>query len=165
MSKKVNRIQELIQEERERQRNPDPDLNLDISTLLRATENVDIENLSTQSISEDMINAFQELNMSNDDIAQLCEKLTEYRYIDQIHMLHKGKHIRWLRITSTANQTLTNGGIVMDIKFLDNGIYILCKNGFRFMQIRFDDCLIFQKMTADEMLVLSCCDILRQNSA
>ena len=162
MSKNPNRIQQLIQEERERQR--DPDINIDISLLLRAAENVDIENLSTQSISEDMMNAFQELNISNNDIAQLCEKLTEYRYIDQIHMLHKGKHIRWLRTTNQNQKpTLTNGGIVMDIKFLDNGISILCKNGFRFMQIRFDDCLIFQKMSTDEMLVLSCCDMLRNS--
>lgn len=158
------RLQELIQEERERNQHLDPD-QIDISTLLHAAENVDIENLSAKSISEDMITIFQESNLSNDDITQLCKKLVEYRYIDQIHMLHKGKHIRWLRVPDINNPPkLTNGGIVMDVKFLDNGMYILCKNGCRFMQFRFDDCLVFQKMSADEMLVLSCCDLLRKST-
>lgn len=161
MSQNIKILRQLINEEQCQNSNL-----LDVSTLLTAAGNVDIdiEHISNASLSEDIINALQELNLSTSDITKFCEKLTEYRYIDQIHMLHKGKHIRWSRrtpSTETKIPILTNGGIVVDIKFLDNGIYILCKNGIRFIQFRFDDCLVFQKMSADEMLVLSCCDILR----
>lgn len=169
MSKNI--IYELTQEERNKNQNIQT---IDISALLSsAAENVDIEYLSNSSlknVAEDIVIAFQDLNLSTSQISELCEKLIEYRLVDQIHMLHKGKHIRWLRIPTqetvhTINKSsLTNGGIVVDIKFLDNGIYILCKNGFRFIQIRFDDCLIFQKMSTDELLVLNCCDILRKKS-
>ena len=63
---------------------------------------------------------------------------------------------------ATAPCSLTNGGIVVDVKFLDNGTHILCKNGLRFIQYKFDDCLTFQKLSADEQMVLSCYDFLRK---
>ena len=50
---------------------------------------------------------------------------------------------------------LTNGGIICDIKFYNNGVQILCKNnGNRFFQIKFDSCLIFQKINKQEQIIL-----------
>ena len=40
------------------------------------------------------------------------------------------------------------------VKFLDNGTHILCKNGFRFIQYKFDECITFQKLTNDEVMIL-----------
>ena len=60
--------------------------------------------------------------------------------------------VRWIR---KNNDKLTNGGIVSNIKFLDNGIHILCMNNQRrFIQYKFDDCYTFQKMTPDEQLIV-----------
>ena len=69
--------------------------------------------------------------------------------MEKVYHVHKGKHIRWLR-----NDKLTNGGIVVDVKFLENGTQILCKNRQRFIQYKFDDCITFQKLTMDELLIL-----------
>lgn len=84
----------------------------------------------------------------------IMEKLDGYRYVDEIHELFRGKYIRWIRKTNVA--TLTNGAMVMDIKFLEEGIQILCRNGAnRFIQFKFDDCLVFQKLTDEEWMLLS----------
>ena len=83
------------------------------------------------------------------------EKLDGYRYVDEINELFRGKYIRWIRIKN-KNPTLTNGAIVMEIKFLDDGIQILCRNGAnRFIQFKWDDCLVFQKLTDEEWMLLS----------
>ena len=86
----------------------------------------------------------------------VMEKLDGYRYVDEIHELFRGKYIRWIRHNNKKTFTLTNGGMVMDIKFLEEGIQILCRNGAnRFIQYKYDQCLTFQKLTDEEWLLLS----------
>jgi len=78
--------------------------------------------------------------------------LTGYRYVENLYELHKGKHIRWIR---EANKKLTNGAIIMDVKFTDKGTNILCRNSqFRLFQVKFDECIIFQKLSTGEQLIL-----------
>jgi hypothetical protein len=77
--------------------------------------------------------------------------LSLYRYIDEIRELHLGKHIRWLR---KGTNRLTNGAFVTQVKFLDKGTYIVCKNAGHMMQYLFDDCYTFQKITAEEWVIL-----------
>ena len=90
----------------------------------------------------------------------ILDKLSDYRYVDKICDLIRGKYVRWIRLSVTngtnRGTTLTKGGIVADIKFLENGIYILIKNAHnRFIQYRFDDCITFQKLSVEELLYLS----------
>jgi hypothetical protein len=57
--------------------------------------------------------------------------------------VEKGKH------------KLTNGGIVVNIKFMDNGIHIITMNSQnRFHQYKFDECITFQKLSTEEQLIL-----------
>jgi len=80
------------------------------------------------------------------------EPLAMYRFVDEIRDIHMGKHIRWIR---KGTNTLTNGGIALQVKFLAKGTYLLCKNGNRMMQYLFDDCITFQKVTTEEWIVLN----------
>jgi hypothetical protein len=83
------------------------------------------------------------------------EKLDGYRYVDEIHELFRGKYIRWIRRKNNT-PSITNGAMVMDIKFLEEGIHILCRNGRnQFIQFKFDECLVFQKLTDEEWMLLS----------
>ena len=85
----------------------------------------------------------------------MIEKLDGYRYVDEINELFRGKYIRWIR-HNKKTPVLTNGAMVMDIKFLEEGIQILCRNGAnRFIQFKFDECLVFQKLTDEEWMLLS----------
>lgn len=82
-------------------------------------------------------------------------KLAGYRFVDEIYQLHRGKHVRWLRHTGATPARLTNGGIVVDVKFQENGVHILCKTGSRFSQYKFDDCFTYQKISDEEWLILT----------
>ena len=85
---------------------------------------------------------------------KILNKLGEYRYVDKICDLVRGKFVRWIRLPSNP-VTLTNGGIVADIKFLENGIHILIKNALnRFIQYKYDECITFQKLSVEELLYL-----------
>ena len=55
------------------------------------------------------------------------------------------------------NNILKIGGIVTNIKFLDNGTHILIynTNQKKFIQIKFDDVLLFQKLTFEEEIKFS----------
>ena len=92
-------------------------------------------------------------------IKELYNKLKEYRLINEIFEIHRGKHVRWIRRPTSMVSlppALTAGGIVMDIKFLDTGTHVLIKSpGGRFLQFKYDDCVIFQMLSADEQLILA----------
>ena len=105
------------------------------------------------------------------DIAELQTKLTEYRYVDEIYQLQRGKHVRWIRpnpdtlgFPLNKKPTLTVGGVVVDIKITDSGVQVLCKNGRRYIQYKFDDCLTYQKLSTDELLILTAIDVARPTS-
>ena len=135
----------------------DPSLlsSLDVDKLLDTLEtnsNDYLENKTLNGITDEVYNCVRDI--CNDPIVQqqTCMKLVGYRVVEELHELHKGKHVRWIRRTSSK---LTNGGIVMDIKFLDNGTHILCMNSMkRFIQYKFDDCITFQKLSPTESLIL-----------
>ena len=134
----------------------DPSLlsTLDIDKLLETVENNKndyLERKTTQSITNEIFDIANELDISEEETQKICSKLIGYRYVEEIHELHKGKHIRWIR---TNSNKLTNGGILVDIKFLDNGTHVLCMNGNRFIQYKFDECYTFQKMSVEEQLIL-----------
>uniref|UniRef100_A0A6C0JFZ4 Uncharacterized protein n=1 Tax=viral metagenome TaxID=1070528 RepID=A0A6C0JFZ4_9ZZZZ len=146
----------------------DPELfsTMDIETLLDSIENEKNEYLDEKTmgdITQDIYETISEV-YSIERREEICNKLVGYRYVDLLHELHKGKHVRWIRhnekndkmnIQNDTGPKLTNGGIVADIKFLDNGTHVLCKNAMgRFIQYKFDDCYTFQKLSVDEQLIL-----------
>ena len=76
---------------------------LNIEALLKTIENVDTDYLGNRTLSDissEIIECLKDINLSEDSIVEYCEKLKEYRAIDQIYQLHKGKHVRWIRIPS-----------------------------------------------------------------
>ena len=59
------------------------------------------------------------------------------------------------------NTALAIGSFIIDILILENGIQIRCKNKLgRIIQIKFDDNLIFQKLTDQENILLGMMDCL-----
>jgi hypothetical protein len=138
--------------------------NMDIDELLRATNNEKtdyLENKTLDDILDDNIRMIKRVYPDKTKIVELCNKLAGYRYIDNLSELHKGKHIRWIRHTS-VDKKLTNGAIVFDVKFYDTGSQILCRNTRnQMMQIKFDNCTIFQKLSTGEQLILMAYEYIR----
>jgi hypothetical protein len=136
---------------------------LDIHHLLESIENDKndyLENKTMKKITHEIYESIDQLIIPHELKTEFCQKLAGYRLVDNIHELHIGKHIRWIRESS---QSLTNGCIITNIKFLDNGTQILGKNNQnRFIQFKFDECIIYQKMTLEEQLILMAYDYIEK---
>ena len=94
-----------------------------------------LENKTILSIKNDINNVLINMNINIEQRNELLNKLKYYRFVDKIYELHTGKHTRWL---CKDNYHLKVGGILTNIKFLDNGAHILLynKNQKRFVQIK-----------------------------
>ena len=131
---------------------------IDINELLNSLENKNndyLENKTLTDINNDKYASLSQINLQNYTLQQYCEKLAEFRLVDEVYELHKGKYVRWINVESDAKLKLQSGGFVFDIKFLDNGVHVLCMNNSRrFVQYKFDNCLTFQKLSMEEQLIL-----------
>ena len=67
-------------------------------------------NETTSSIANAIFQSLSSIDLSYELTCKYCNRLQEYKYIDELCQLQKGKYIRWTRDTS-----LTNGGVLIDI--------------------------------------------------
>jgi N-acyl-D-aspartate/D-glutamate deacylase len=124
---------------------------IDIESILSTVEKHNyLENKTMASIAAQIYQKGNDARIDN--LADFCSRLVGYRYVDEIHELHKGKHVRWVRHGTTK---ITSGGIVVNIKFTNTGTHVLIKNSQnRFIQYNFEEADTFQKMTDEEQLIL-----------
>ena len=127
----------------------------DIDKLIKSIENDKnnyLENKTMTMIQDNIYNSLDAIEITETDKNKIINKLHGYRHVDDLRELWKGKHVRWIQ---NKKKTLTNGGILMNIKFTDTGTHIICRNNMnRFFQISFDDCILFQKMSLEEQMIL-----------
>jgi hypothetical protein len=137
---------------------------MDIKKLLEALEdesNETLMNFTTDKIEEMNWNILKELQLSEEDTIKLFKKIKNYKYVDEMNELKYGTHIRWIPIDNPTNINLKQGAIFCEIKIKDDGVYFICKNyGYKskYFQLSFDKNLIFQKMTYQELVLLSALD-------
>ena len=140
---------------------------LDINKLLGALDNDNNEtimNLTTQKIHEMTFKILKELLLPKKDIANYFSKLKNYRYVDELNDLKYGAFIKWIPLGDPNNLPLHAGGMICDIKITNKGVMIICKNFMnKHYQIKMEECLIFQKITNQEMVLLSALDHLEKN--
>jgi hypothetical protein len=138
----------------------DPDLQFagkDIDRMLDTIESVKTDFLQEKTwsiIHQETSLSIRSLGVDESVIHKHCNKLAAYRYVDEIHQLHRGKFARWIPLDSPTS--LSTGGIVAEIKFTNVGIHITCRlfNG-RYVQYAFDECLTYQKLTQEEQTILT----------
>jgi hypothetical protein len=130
---------------------------IDVDGLLEKIETAHyLENKGITDISKEVFDAIDELHLDKDVALDYCMRLTGYRVVDKICDLRNGILLRWIK---KSGGSLTNGGILVNVKMDQKGVQLMCKNNVhRFFNVRFDDCLIFQKLTMEEQLVLSAFD-------
>jgi len=137
---------------------------MDVSKLLKALEdesNDTLMNFTTKTIREMNLKILKELNLSKQETINIFNKLKEYKYVDEMNDLKYGTFVRWIPIEDPTNIHLTKGAIFCEMKITDDGVFCVCKNfGFpsRHFQISMDKNLIFQKLTDQELVLLSALD-------
>ena len=135
---------------------------MNIDKLMYALDNENNEsiiNLTSKKILEMNLNILKELHLDKNKTLEYLKKLKGYRYVDEISDIKYGSFIRWIPITDPTNLHLNYCGMVCDIKITDNGIIITCKNFMhRHYTFKMDECLIFQKITSQEQIIISALD-------
>jgi len=137
---------------------------MDIQKLLNALDDESNENLldfTSKKLKEMTLKILNELNLSRNETISLFNKLKDYKYVDEMDDLKYGTFIRWIPIEDPDNISLTKGALFCELKITDNGVFCVCKNmGFpsRHFQIAMDKNLIFQKLTNQELVLLSALD-------
>ena len=138
--------------------------NLDVNKILDALENetnASIVELTRKKIQSQKNNMLQRLQLPRDKLKEIHKKLKKYRYCSDLKDLQYGYYIRWISLKDPNYICLTNGGIVCEVKIVNNMIHVVCKNSRNQMfQIKFDECLIFQKLTQQENVILNVLDYL-----
>ena len=138
---------------------------LDIDQLLKALENENnqsITNLNTQKIKNIKNDILQKLQLKGNELKLFHFKLKDYRYVEEMNEIQFGSFIRWIPLNKNTNDIkLTNGGFICDIKILNEGIHIRCRNNMgKIFQLKLDENLIFQKLNNQEKVLLSVIDYL-----
>ena len=135
---------------------------IEVNILINALNNINNESLidlTTNKIKEMNLNILKELHLPRDITLTYMKKLKEYRYVDEINDIKCGSFIKWIPITDPSYLPLNMGGLICNIKIEATGIIIICKNFMhKHYQIKMEECLVFQKLTSQELILLSALD-------
>ena len=137
---------------------------MDVHKLMKALDdesNETLLNFTTDKIREMNLNIVKELQLPRKDTLEIMSKLKDYKYVDEMNELKYGTYIRWIPIEDPKNIYLTKGALFCEMKITDDGVFCVCKNyGFkcRHFQISMDKNLIFQRLTDQELVLLSALD-------
>ena len=137
---------------------------MDTNKLLKALDdesNETLMNFTTKKIREMNLKILKELGLPKKELIDIFNKLKDYKYVDEMNELKYGTFLRWIPIEDPTNIYLTKGAIFCEMKITDDGVFCICKNfGFpvRHFRISMDKNLIFQKLTDQELVLLSALD-------
>ena len=132
--------------------------------------NTYLETKTSRAIVDEIIKSFDEDNVefqiSHNDKTKFIKALGGYRYVDELDVLHLGKYTRWIQ-KYTSPYKMANGGFLSAIDFMETGIMLTIKiwRAPWVIRISFDDCLLYQKLSYGEYLVLMANDYLESDDA
>ena len=137
---------------------------MDTKNLLKALDddtNESLMNFTTLKLREMILKILKELELPRNETIELMKKLKDYKYVDEMKDLKYGTYLRWIPIDDPEDIQLTKGALFCEMKVKEDGVYIICKNyGYnrKHFQIKLDENLIFQKLTEQELVLLSALD-------
>ena len=128
---------------------------VDVRTVNRPTafQEKDAENQTLEHVSRNIFEALRHHGIMDETI---LSKLTAYRLVDRVCDIQKGRYIRWIRLNDTEPPRLFIGASAVNVVFTNEGTCIRCKIArFGFVQCRFDKCLVFERLTDEEQLLMA----------
>jgi hypothetical protein len=138
----------------------------EMDQLLNAIDNEDNESimgLTTNKIKGDKNDILQQLQIESASLKIFHKKLKKYRYCEDVQHIRLGYYIRWIPLRGKDCISLTNGGILCEIKNIGGKVHLVCKNNYnKLMQLKFDECIVFQKLSVQELVILDILDYLNK---
>ena len=148
----------------------DEDMKKVLEDALKNESNESIVTKTNKDICNIKKNILNEINISNDKREDIYNRLEDYRYIDDINEFKEGSFIRWINLKNVSDIDkikLSNGAVISEIKLKGDDIRIVCKLPFgkrmKYMEILGGSCLIFQKLSDQEKIILSVLDYLNKD--
>ena len=133
-----------------------------VEALLKAVDNENNESilqLSSSAIKQQKNDILQKLGVKGPTLADLHKRLKDYRYVDTLEHLNFGAFVRWINISDPKEVYITNGGYVCEMTVTNETIMVRCKNVYhQFFQFDFNACLVFQKLSNQEKVLLYAMD-------
>lgn len=133
----------------------DPDVQITEEDVEKWMKEIDdsqynyLEGKTIQVIEQEKMEA---LKIHDVDRNKILMSLSMYRAVNDLRDLRMGHHCRW--INHKTNQ-LHKGGYLTKVDFRDKGVYLLCELLKRYkMQVKMEDATVFQKITAEEWVVI-----------
>jgi hypothetical protein len=137
-------------------------MSLDVNDLIQALENennTNVAGLSSAVMKKMKNDILQKLQLSGGELKQYHKVLKDYKYVDELNELQVGRFIRWIRLDKdTTDIKLVNGAVLVNILVNRGG-----RGGRRNVALKFDNCLIFQKLSDQEKILVSAIDYLEKN--
>jgi hypothetical protein len=133
-----------------------------VESLLKAVDNENNESilsLSSKQIKQEKNDILQKLGVKGQTLVDLHKRLKDYRFIDGLENLNFGAFVRWINISDHTEVYITNGGYVCEMTATDDTVMVRCKNVYhQFFQFDFNTCLVFQKLSNQERVLLYAMD-------
>jgi hypothetical protein len=137
---------------------------MDTDKLLKSLENEDNEyllDLTTKKIRDMNKKVLHELDITTKEMSDYLSKLKDYKYVDEVSDLKYGAYLRWVSLTDPDDLDLQKGAIFCEVKVADDGLFLICRNyGYsrKHFRLKFDENLIFQKLSEQELILLNVLD-------
>ena len=149
-------------------------MSLDVNDLIQALENennTNVAGLSSATMKKTKNDILQKLQLSGGELKEYHRVLKDYKYVDELNELQVGRFIRWIRLDKdTTDIKLVNGAVLVNILVNEIGVFLICsglnrggRGGSRNVALKFDYCLIFQKLSDQEKILVSAIDYLEKN--
>ncbi len=122
-----------------------------------------LHDLSTEIIKTRKNEILKQI-LDDDVLKHYKDILEEYRYVDEVDELRIGSYIRYFVLKNEKGKEelkLMRGGFIADIIASKENIIILCKNNNIFWKIKINNCVIFQKNTKQEEVLIKILDHLK----
>ena len=133
------------------------------SLLMRAIDNdnnASMDGLTSSSVKAAKNEVLQKLGVMGTCLKEYHRKLKDYRFIEDLEGLRYGGYVRWIDLTGDELR-LTNGGIVCEMGVSNTGVLVTCRNNMgRLFSFNLSECVVFQKLSDQEKILLSALDYL-----
>ena len=140
-------------------------MSLKVEDLLYALDNENntgVAGLTASKIKQEKNDVLQKLQLSKEELKDFHMRLTDYRYVDEVSGLQEGRYIRWIPLNvETAEIKLTKGAFMVRTTLNDDGVILICRNTQRqSVVVKFDNVLIFQKLSDQEQILIKALTLL-----
>ena len=122
---------------------------------LDAPENELLFDYSPKKVKQKIACVLNELGIPLETKRQLMNQLSGYIYVEEMKHLKPGSYLRWIPLTNPDKILLNRGGVLCEIKNTIEGVFLTCKTFTgRHYQIHMAECLLFQKLTDHQLVLL-----------